>query len=121
MASARPIRDLSCDQSFRTGAGKVLWTRFEEMMSYQDVALAGTDIEGVHDMRVASRRLRAAIELFRDAFPRKRLQPLLRDVKNLADALGDVRDTDVLIARLRKDMKGRPGSQRLVLSETIAD
>lgn len=121
MAPARPVPDLSCDETFRSAAGKVIWTRFEEMMSFRDAAIAGTDIEGVHDMRVASRRLRAAIELFHDVFPRKRLRPLLASVKDIADALGEVRDTDVLIDRLRKDTKGRPPSQRLVLGEVIAE
>ena len=121
MAPARPIRDLSCDESFRSAAGKTIWTRFEEMMSFRDAALRGKDIEGVHDMRVATRRLRAALELFRDAFPRRRLAPMLEDVKGLADALGAVRDLDVMIDRLSADRRGRPASQRLVLDEFIAD
>jgi len=121
MAPARTIRNLDCEEPFRVAAGKVIWTRFEEMMSFRDAALAGEDIEGVHDMRVASRRLRAALELFRDAFPRNRLRPLLLEVKGLADALGEVRDMDVMIDRLRRDMKGRPPSQRLVLGELIGD
>jgi CHAD domain-containing protein len=75
----------------------------------------------VHDMRVGSRRLRAALELFRDVFPPNRLRPLLRDVKSLADSLGDVRDMDVMIDRLKRDMKGRPPSQQLVLGDMIAD
>jgi CHAD domain-containing protein len=120
MAPARPIHDLHCDESFRRSAGKVIWTRFEEMMSYRDDAL-GPDPEGIHDMRVASRRLRAAIELFRDVFPRRRLRPLLRQVKDLADSLGEVRDLDVMIERLEKDMKRHPPPQRLVLRELVAE
>lgn len=120
MAPARPIPDLRCDESFRRSAGKVIWTRFEEMMSYRDAAL-GPDPEGIHDMRVASRRLRAAIELFRDVFPQRRLRPLLRQVKDLADALGEVRDLDVMIQRLDKDVKGRPPAQRLVLKELTTE
>jgi CHAD domain-containing protein len=121
MAPARPIKDLSCEESFRTAAGKILWSRFEEMMSSRDVALAGEDIEGVHDMRVGSRRLRAALEQFQDVFPKRRFRPMLRSVKILADALGEVRDLDVLIDRLQSDMKGRPRAQRVVLSDMISD
>ena len=119
MAPARPVRGLSCDESFRTAAGKVIWTRFEEMMSFLDVALAGRDPEGVHDMRVGSRRLRAALELFRDVFPKRRLKPLLSNVKRLADALGRVRDLDVMLDRLKQDRAGRPRSQQLVLKEMM--
>jgi CHAD domain-containing protein len=117
MASARKVRGLTADEPFRTAAGKILWTRFEEMMSFTDVALEGKDIEGVHDMRVGSRRLRAALEMFRDVFPRSEYRPMLRDVKRLADVLGRVRDLDVMIDGLIRDLKGRPPAQRLVLNE----
>lgn len=121
MAPARPIRDLTCDDSFRAAAGKILWTRFDEMMSFTDVAVAGEDPEGVHDMRVASRRLRAALELFQPIFPRRELRPLLREVKGLADALGGVRDLDVMLERLTSDQKGRPQAQREVLQEMVTE
>jgi CHAD domain-containing protein len=91
------------------------------MMSYREAALAGEDIEGVHDMRVGSRRLRAALEQFRDVFPRRRFRPMLRTVKILADALGEVRDLDVLIDRVQADMKGRPRAQRAVLATMTAE
>jgi CHAD domain-containing protein len=91
------------------------------MMSFTDVALEGKDIEGVHDMRVGSRRLRAALEIFRDAFPKRQLKPMLRDVKRLADALGEVRDLDVMLDRLQADMAGRSPSQRLVLKEMMQE
>lgn len=121
MAPARPVRNLSCDDSFRSAAGKIIWTRFDEMMSFRDIALKGKDIEGVHDMRVGSRRLRAAVELFRDAFPRRRLRPFLRQVKALADALGEVRDLDVMIERVTNDITDRPTSQQAALREVLAD
>ena len=59
-----------------------------------------TDIERVHDMRVASRRLRAAMEIFAPCFPRKAFRVALREVKEIADALGERRDRDVAIAAL---------------------
>jgi CHAD domain-containing protein len=121
MAHARAIRDLSCSESFRSAAGKIIWTRFEEMMSFREAALAGEDIEGVHDMRVASRRLRAAVELFRDVFPKGELKPFLTEIKELADSLGEVRDLDVLLERLRGDMAGRTAAQRLVLQDLCAE
>ena len=121
MAGARKVRDLTCDESFRSAAGKIIWTRFDEMMAMRDAVLKDKDIEDVHDMRVASRRLRAAVEGFSDAFPRKKLRPLLNEVKEIADTLGQVRDLDVMLARLAADRRGRLPAQRLVLSEMIAD
>jgi CHAD domain-containing protein len=51
-------------------------------------------------MRVATRRLRAALEIFESCFPRKRHRKALKKVKSLADALGERRDADVEIAQL---------------------
>lgn len=121
MAPARPVPDLQCEESFRSAACKTLWTRFEELMSFRAAALAGIDPEGVHDMRVASRRLRAAIELYRDVFPTRGLKPLLREVKQIADTLGSVRDLDVMLQNVRNDLGGRPSGERLVLRDMIAE
>ena len=62
-------------------------------------------------MRVASRRLRAALEVFEPCFPRKELQAACDEVKALADALGERRDRDVTIAALR-GFGGRDGGAR---------
>jgi len=62
------------------------------------------EIEGVHSMRVATRRLRAALEVFGPCFERKRAGRALAEVKALAAALGERRDRDVqldLLDRLR--------------------
>ncbi len=70
-------------------------------------------------MRVATRRLRAALEVFEPCFPRKRFARHLKRVKALADALGERRDRDVEIeflagfaeaARKRSGRRWRPGS-----------
>src|SRR5262245_36561253 len=51
-------------------------------------------------MRVATRRLRAALEVFEPCFPGKTYKQAMREVKRLADALGERRDRDVAIAAL---------------------
>ena len=53
-------------------------------------------------MRVATRRLRAVLEVFARCFPKKEHKRLLREVKDLADALGERRDPDVAIASLEQ-------------------
>ncbi|MBV9213615.1 MAG: CHAD domain-containing protein [Actinobacteria bacterium] len=60
------------------------------------------DIERVHDMRVATRRLRAAMEIFAPCFAKKQRRALLNEVKALADALGARRDADVAIVALER-------------------
>ena len=53
-------------------------------------------------MRVASRRLRAVLEIYAPCFPVDEFKPVLREVKELADALGARRDPDVLLDQLAK-------------------
>ncbi len=65
-------------------------------------ARVGDDPEGVHDVRVAVRRLRSALALLEDApgFDANDLKRWRKRLKDLAAALGAVRDLDVQIGRL---------------------
>jgi CHAD domain-containing protein len=63
------------------------------------------DIEYIHRMRVASRRLRAALPLFRTCFPDKQYMKWMQEITRITRALGDARDADVQIAFLIKSMK----------------
>ena len=69
-------------------------------------AMDGEDIEGVHQVRVASRHLRAAMDVAVGCFPDKWYRPLHETAKEITSALGQVRDLDVLheafVARRRK-------------------
>ncbi|MGH2442016.1 MAG: CHAD domain-containing protein [Chloroflexota bacterium] len=121
MAPARQIQNLSCDESFRSAAGKIIWTRFDEMMSFKAAAQLRKSSAGVHDMRVGSRRLRAALEAFQSAFPTKGLKPLLREIKALARVLGMVRDLDVMLQQLQKDVDSGTEDERVALRELITD
>jgi hypothetical protein len=82
-------------------------------------ALEGTDIEGVHDVRVASRRLRAAMDIAAPVFPQRWFRDLHRTAKQITGALGEVRDRDVLLEALRADraaapLAEHPGIDRLI-------
>ena len=71
---------------------------------------AADDIEPVHRMRVASRRLRAALPLFSACFPEKDYRHWMREIKKITRALGNARDTDVQIAFLKKYLKAQAGT-----------
>ena len=79
------------------------------------------DIEYVHRMRVASRRLRNAMSVFELYLPKKKMPEWQNTVKKITKALGEARDTDVRIALIIKfykslvDEKYRPGVSRLQL------
>jgi CHAD domain-containing protein len=100
MAKAREIEGLHAGMPFAEAAAATVAVRAEELFEHSAGVLDTTDIERVHDMRVASRRLRAVLEIYAPCFPKAQFRPLLREVKTLADALGERRDPDVLLAQL---------------------
>ena len=63
------------------------------------------DIEYVHKMRVTSRRIRAAMPLFRECFPKKRYKKWLNEIKKVTQFLGIARDLDVQISVIKDYVK----------------
>jgi CHAD domain-containing protein len=81
---------------------------------------AAKDIEYIHRMRVATRRLRSGIDLFGPILAAKKYASWRRDIRGLTKALGAARDTDVQIENLvafLKDLQEpqRAGVRRLML------
>jgi CHAD domain-containing protein len=106
-------------EPYALAGARVVRVRTDELFGHAESVLDTSDIERVHDMRVASRRLRAVLEIFEPCFPQGDFKTALRDVKALADALGERRDPDVHI----EDMESfeakvqatlRPGIDALV-------
>jgi CHAD domain-containing protein len=120
MAKAREIPGLAMDLAYGEVAARVVEVRCREMLDHSENVLDVGDIERVHDMRVASRRLRAAIEVFMPCFPAKRTKAVLKEVKGLADALGERRDADVAIGMLDSFAAAMPHPDRRGI-ESLAD
>src|SRR5215204_3650006 len=77
----------------------ILRRHFATMLAHEPAVRLGEDPEELHDMRVATRRLRAALKLYKEALP-KRAERYERDLRFFAGALGDARDLDVHLERL---------------------
>jgi CHAD domain-containing protein len=108
MAKAKRIKGMKCNAPATTGMKLVLVTRFEELHAWRDAALDWTDPEGVHSMRVASRRLRSALRDFTPYLRKRNVNSALKELKSVADALGRVRDLDVAILALEEIGKHAP-------------
>src|SRR4051812_34230991 len=100
MAKARDIPEVQGATSFRAVARAAVAVRAQEVFEHAGGVLDTAEIERVHDMRVATRRLRAVLEVFAPAFDAAEHEAVLADVKALADALGARRDPDVQLAAL---------------------
>jgi CHAD domain-containing protein len=75
--------------------------------------------DGIHDLRVSTRRLRAALDLWRECAPGKRLDRCRKRLKRLGRRLGSVREADVNIERLADLALGRPSDA--IAIEFLAD
>jgi CHAD domain-containing protein len=111
--------DVDPFEPYAHAAARIVRQRADELFEHAENVLDTSDIERVHDMRVASRRLRAVLEIFEPCFPQGDFKTVLRDVKAIADALGERRDPDVHIEdmeELEKHFQAvhRPGLEALV-------
>jgi len=119
MAKPKHISGIDCEAAAAEAIRSVLITRFEEMCALRDHALDWSDPEGVHDMRVSSRRLRGALRDFMPYLHKRRLSVALDQLRDLAAALGEVRDQDVAIIGLQKLAAGAPDEAAAMLEQLV--
>jgi len=110
-----PVRDtigLEPTDSLAEAGRKVLSFHFGRMLSHEPGTRLGNDIEALHDMRVATRRMRAAFRVFSSGFRQKTVKPLLVGLRATARALGQVRDLDVFIDKLQQYQQFLPENEQ---------
>lgn len=100
------------DDSLSEAGRKVLGYHFAQMILHQEGTRLGKDIEELHDMRVATRRMRAAFEVFADAFEPKVVKTHLKGLRATGRALGRVRDLDVFMEKAQRYLETIPEEQR---------
>lgn len=92
---------------------EIVWECIHQLQLNQNVVLHTSDIEGVHQMRIALRRLRLAFSLFRLILGHKKCAFILSELKWLSDILGKARDIDVLLTQtipsITKQLKHHQG------------
>jgi CHAD domain-containing protein len=89
------------DGSLSTGefAFRLLRTQFGNFLVHEPGTRIGEDPEELHDMRVATRRMRAAMKVFEEALP-ARTRAFRNSFKWVSGVLGEVRDVDVQLGHL---------------------
>jgi CHAD domain-containing protein len=77
-----------------------MWPHVSRMLDREEAVRDPAQTDALKRYRVATRRLRAALRLFRDGYPKRETKALRAGLSDLADALGRVRDLDVRIEEL---------------------
>jgi CHAD domain-containing protein len=125
---AKANYELSADVSFQDAASRILVAAFRTMQANTAGTKAGTvrrdptpeEVEALHDMRVGSRRLRAALSVFGSLFPREDLRLLDRQLGAITDVLGAVRDLDVHLETLDTLKERLPDNEAYGIGRLIA-
>ncbi len=96
---ARRVRALDPQGTLGDNAQRIVAVRLDEVWSFVPRAFDPAQVEALHDMRIAAKRLRYVLEVTETCFG-----PYAREAgkrtKELQDLLGEIHDCDVLVPRL---------------------
>jgi CHAD domain-containing protein len=115
-AAAQPV---SADDGMGTAGKKAMLAELRDVLAHEAGTLTGDDIEDVHDMRVATRRLRSTLRLLKDYYKPKTVRAYNRMLRKIARALGSVRDLDVLIADMHAHARRLESADSAVAAENL--
>jgi len=97
---ARAVKGLRRGQRLDEAMQRIVAVRLEELCAFMPTAADPAQVEALHDMRIAAKRLRYALELTAFCFGPYAAKAARR-TKALQDVLGEIHDCDVTLPRLR--------------------
>lgn len=110
------------DETIDAAARAICLTQLQIVRAYEPGTRVGLDTEHLHKMRVATRRLRAALNTFGACFDQRNRDFLARNFKWLAALLGEVRDLDVHqldVPRWRQELGEQPSEGWMMLEQVL--
>jgi inorganic triphosphatase YgiF len=107
--------EMNAEQAFVA----IIWHCIEHWQANEEVILHSDAPEGIHQMRVALRRLRSALNLYQHLIPKASYTKLHHQLKWLAHVLGMARDWDIFTQHLQ-DIQSHGDDSLADLSKTIA-
>jgi CHAD domain-containing protein len=90
------IKELSTNITFSDSSKIILSNRLNNLLNSVDIFFKEDNVENLHDVRIALRRLRYNMELFINCFDNKKFSAFYKKVEHLQDQSGLLRDLDVL-------------------------
>jgi hypothetical protein len=99
LVKAKRVKGIRCDAPVIDNARRIIETRLEEMLSFTPWVADPNNVEEIHNLRIAAKRLRYSLELFRFALP-SGTGGLIDEIKEIQEHIGNMRDADVMIERV---------------------
>lgn len=114
MAAGKWISDLKASTPLTEAARHVLTVRLNAVRRYLPLALreGGTDPEHVHQLRVSTRRARAALDIFACCLPKKVYKGARKHLRDIRRVAGEARDWDVFLADLTEWSRDQAGDRK---------
>jgi len=78
---------------------------FRDLLHERHKVISNEDPEGVHQIRVAARRVRTALQTFSSLWRQRDLARFLKIFGDFADVFTEARDTDVMLIYLAEQLK----------------
>jgi hypothetical protein len=120
MSRAWPVEDLDPDADLATNARRILAVKMAEFYSYAPIVPREEAVEPLHDMRIAAKRLRYTLELFRSVFGELGERQIDR-IKAIQEELGAVHDHDVRVALIEEELAAVALEQATAVGDALAD
>ncbi len=108
------------DEAMAEAVRKIMVRQYQVMLANEAGCRGGKSIDAVHDMRVATRRLRVAFRLFGAYYKRGLVRDLEADLRKTGRTLGAARDLDVFNDTARRYLRTQPKQQRGELDPLLA-
>lgn len=114
---------ITLDDTMAEATRKILRYYFQRMESNEPGTRIGEDIEALHDMRVATRRMRTAFRVLSGYIDAETTAPYRKDLRRTGRVLGAVRDMDVFREKAEAylDTLEADDQPNLVLLKTVWD
>jgi len=105
MAKARAISNIDAHAPTGRNARIIAKTRLEEMYYWNVYVDDPSNVQELHNLRIAAKRLRYTLEIFEETFPPESKQ-VIQEVTQIQEELGLIHDNDVMMALLRLCLYG---------------
>jgi len=111
MAKALPLHAVNPHESLRSNAPLMLHTRLEELYQFAPYISDPANVEELHNMRIAAKRLRYTLEIFQPCFSGKDFSKVYDQVKSVQEQIGEIHDRDVRGPLLQAFLEARVGDR----------